>query len=489
MAPRQTVLAVATGPLLGPGATVFSGQCLRTWHFVSPMLAAGHDVHLYTVPIPGTLIEDGQVASTASYRGFDYQRCHVNDSGRLVPFLRSEIERLKPTALLGINAYPAYLIAKAGASAPFWADLNGWTMAEGQVRAAALGHDREYGHFWRLEVEVLLAADRFSAVSDRQAHAIFGELAMIGRLDHRTVAEDFSCTVPNAVHPDFANVRRSAEFPEILRGRLPESALFALWSGGFNSWMDPEGLVDGLAEAMGREPLLHFVATGGPVVGHDETTYHRFTSRAERRLPKGRWHMLGWCDYGTMLALHGCANCGLNLDGRNIESKFGARNRVTNMLGAGVPILSTRQTEVIRWVEDNRLGCVIDPGDTAGLAIALVKSVRESTAWRLRAARARPRSLDVFSAQRTTEPLLEWLEAPRFAADRGPGAAPAHRDHSSGAKLREWVQAQTALDPPFPATAPQSPVPATPRPSGEQATPGPHGSGVWNLLKTLRGKK
>lgn len=498
--PKQTIFAVGTGPLLEPGAQVFSGQCLRSWHFAAPLLAAGHTVLLYTIPIPGATIEDGIVASPQEHKGLTYQRCHVNDEARLSAFLEQEIERFQPTVLLGINTYPAYLLAKMWRPEPFWADLNGWTIAEGQVRSGAIGHDRDFGHFWRHEVQTLLTADRISAVSDKQAWAIYGELAMIGRFDHRTVAEEFTCTVPNAVHPDFATLRRSMEHPPVLEGKVPADGLVCLWSGGFNSWTDVDVLTAGLAEAMNRERHLHFVATGGPVIGHDEVTYKRFMQFAEKRFPKGRWHMLGWVDYRTMLDLHSSANCGLNLDAPVIETKFGARNRVTNMLGAGLPVLTTRGTEIADWIERNRFGTTIPPGDAAELGMALIQSVRESTAWRLRAARARARALAEFSPQATVQPLLDWLEAPKHAADRLM-RFPDEERFSSTAKMRAWVNRKLKEPLPFIAPEPSAELEEQRRSASsthirrqplDETTPlaaENTESGIWDLLKGIRSKR
>jgi len=41
--------------------------------------------------------------------------------------------------------------------------------------------------------------------------------------------------------------------------KVPNDAFAVLWSGGFNTWADPDTLASGLILAMGREPRIHFV--------------------------------------------------------------------------------------------------------------------------------------------------------------------------------------------------------------------------------------
>lgn len=485
----RKLCVVGTGPLLDPGARVFSGQCLRTWHFAAPLIAAGHQVHLATIPIPGATIDDGRVASEWAYRDHTYTRFHTNDAAQIRPVLAKEIETLQPDALIGINTYPAYLLASIERDEPLWADLNGWTMAEGQIRSAALGNDRDFGHFWRQEVAILLRADRISTVSERQADATWGEMAMVGRLNHLNAAEPLTCVVPNAVYPDFGQLTRdvSRRHP-ILEGRVPQDAVICLWSGGFNSWTDVDALAWALGEAMKREARLCFVATGGPIVGHDELTYRRFLDAAALCIPPDRCHLLGWVDYETMLALHGCCHFGLSLDGMNVETRFGARNRLTNMLGAGLPIVTSRGPEIAEWIVANGAGEVVPLGDREALAGALARGVADGPAWEERARAARVAACRDFAPDRTIAPLLEWLQVPGPAADRV-AYSDSDEHYSSTARLRSYLERR--LGEPIPFEAPRPPVSggAVEVPDPAHPPRGTSGSSVWNLIQTLRGRK
>lgn len=453
------LLVLGTGPLLEPGATVVSGQCLRTWHFAAPLLRAGHTLSLLTAPIPGATREDADPPyEEVDYRGQRTVRFLTNNADRLLPHLLRFLTEFRPDGIVGVNPFSAYLLARLRRPEPFWADLNGWTMAEGLTRAAVVGHDRDFGHFWKLEASTLLAADRFSTVTERQAHALYGELAMLGRLGRHNMAEPFAVCVPNAIYPDFEALERRPGVPDFLRDAIPSDALLALWSGGFNTWTDSETLLDGLARALAEEPRLHFVITGGAIPGHDEVTWNRFEEGARRRLPAGRWHALGWTDFPRVLALHAAAHVGLNMDGDNIETRFGARNRVTNMLGAGMPVVTTRGTEVAEWMERHGLGRVVAPRDAGALAGALLEAVRDPAA-ELQAAAARRVARAAFAPENTLGDFLRWAEKPSRSME--PIATPPGEPSDPAGNLRTWVQAQA--DAPAPLAGSLLPPPPPPR--------------------------
>ncbi len=467
------ILLLGTGPLLEPGTRVMSGQCLRTWHFTAPLREAGHEVRLLTVPIPNTTRDEAPVpVEPAEYLGFGYRKFLSNDAARILPLIREEIAAFKPDALIGVNAYPAFLLALLDTGIPFWADLNGWTMAEGLIRSAALGHANDFGHFWRIEALPVLRADAFSTVTDRQGYALLGEMAMLGRQVIRT--DNLVYTVPNAVHPDYARIERRPGVPGFLRDRLPADAAICLWCGGFNSWTDVPTLVEGLARAMEMEPRLAFVCTGGRIHGHDEKTYEEFCALADARLPAGRVLRLGWVDYDQVLELHATANAGINMDGANIETVFGARNRLTNLLGAGVPVLTTRGTEIAQWIGENEAGYVFAAGSPEELALALRLSVAESRAWQAKAEVARSRALEDFKAANTLKGFLDWCTHPKPNAEKCQSSL----NQSHPVRNLQQLASQLALQqPPF-----QWPIdPSQPHPPSEQAP------GLRRILRKLTG--
>lgn len=460
------VLLLATGPLLAEGTRVMSGQCLRSWHFCAPLLEAGHQVRLLTVPIPETTGgEDEPLLAPAHYEGFAHGRFTRNDEGSLLPALAAEIDSFRPGALVGVNAWPAFLLARLGINLPFWADLNGWTMAEGLARSAVLGSDDDFGHFWRLEAATLLAADRFSTVTGRQLYALQGEMAMIGAFHSRRFAEPVGVTIPNAVHPLFAQVERRAGEP-LPWLDLPADSRICLWSGGFNSWTNVEYLVEAMALALEKDARLALVCTGGAVHGHDEQTWERFRALAGERLPAARIRLPGWIELEKVLALHAAAAAGINIDGDNLETRFGARNRLTNMIGAGVPVVTTRGTEIGEWIARHGHGYVVDPARAEEFGLAVADACSDNPSVVGMAHRAREAALREFAAAETVRPLLDWLATPG-----GPPRSAGADAGSPPARLREWVVGQCGHPRPF-------------QPGGE-APPVPLGKRILRKLKRL----
>lgn len=424
-------LVLATGPLVDdPSARFVSGQCLRTLHFVLPMLRAGHAVDLALLPIePGPGDRAPAARRKVSVAGWDKPLAvvefHTQDPALILPRVRHLLDARPYDGVVGVNAWPAATLADAGPNAPFWADLNGWTMAEGAARAAVVGHDRDHEHFWRLEAEALLAADRFSTVSTRQADALYGELALLGRLGRKTFEWPFATAVPNAIYPLFDRLERSPS------GKLPcrlnhadQAALFILWSGGFNAWTDVETLVGALDRVLASHGDAHFVATGGPVHGHDDQTFARFQEESKTRLPTRRVHLLGWVGTEVVAGWHARAHVGLNVDAPNAETRFGARNRLTNMVGAGLPVVTTAGSEIAAWISGHQPNNVVPPRDPDALARALSGVLANPAGAEAQAQVLREAARVAFRPEATLGAFLDWCACPAKAPDQAAGQSP-----------------------------------------------------------------
>src|SRR5690606_12032215 len=135
----------------------------------------------------------------------------------------------------------------------------------------------------------------FSTASARQAHALYGEMAMLGRLTGAAFEWPFAVPVPNAIYPAYDAMERTTAMPEHPDlADIPADAPVILWSGSFNTWMDGDLLLEGLRQALNAQPDAYFVATGGVCRGHDELSFVRFRERALAELPAGRVRLLGW---------------------------------------------------------------------------------------------------------------------------------------------------------------------------------------------------
>jgi hypothetical protein len=106
----------------------------------------------------------------------------------------------------------------------------------------------------------------------------------------------------------------------------------------------------------------------------------------------------------------------VNVDKSCYETEFGARNRITDMLHVGLPVVSTRGSEVAEEVEQEGLGVVVPRADPSSLAEGILSMRDERVAGRFRArGRKYSRSRWVFGA--AVAPMLEWVSAAALAPD------------------------------------------------------------------------
>lgn len=387
---------------------------LRTWHFTSPLVDDGHEVRLVACRLPQTYPAETEAVRRSTEEGFEY----YSVSGDLFQdpsFIQEHCDQFDPDAIVGVNTQPASRAAHIDSEKPMWCDLNGWIMAEAQTKCYVYDDDRYLSHFWNMERVILDRADVISTVSEAQAHATIGELAVRGRLGSRTFGYDFVHRIPNAISE--IPYRHSSR---VLRGTLvPEDAFVLLWVGGYNTWTDVDLLFEALTAAMEQVSHLHFVSTGGVIEGHDELTFQRFTEMAGCCRFQDRFHFAGWVPTADVPSYYFESDLGVNVDSENYETLFGARNRLNDMLKVGLPVLTTLGTEISRTVADERLGLTSKLGDPAGFAEKLVWAARHPEELEAMSRKARTFVHEHFSYARTTAPLRAWAANPRRSPDRG----------------------------------------------------------------------
>jgi len=317
--------------------------------------------------------------------------------------------------VLGVNTHPSSRAVKLDTDVPIWCDLNGWVMAEAQSKCHVYADDRYLSHFWKMEQAILDRADILSTVSRAQAHATLGELATRGRLGHKSFGYELVHAIPNAV----SEVEYRHDF-EVLRGTLvPADAFVVLWAGGYNTWTDVDFLYEALTAAMAEVERLHFVSTGGMIEGHDEITFDRFVERAGASRFRDRFHFVGWVPTEQVPSYYFESDLGINVDSRNYETVFGARNRLNDMMKTGLAVLTTLGTEISEVIAENDLGLTSLLGDAAAFAEQMVWAAGHPEQLSAMAERARDDVRERFSYARTTAPMRAWAKAPSRAPDGG----------------------------------------------------------------------
>ena len=410
------LLLLGQGPLPPEQAADQAGRLsapsIRAWHVARALHEAGHTVALVSLkggsggpPAPRELAPGVRLYSL-------YEAAITGQAA-----LENLENSFQPDAAVAISAWPSYLAALyLSPTRPFWADLFGSPLAEGQAKAFQAHDDTLLEPFARFERVVMRRADLISAVSVYQEHATVGALATHGRLNHYTDGYRLACTIPATLDP-----RRlpPSETP-FLRGKIvPEKAFVALWSGGFNTWTDVDTLYEGLAQAMAAQPDLHFVATGGALPPHDSQTFPRFQNMVKASPFRDRFHLLGWVPYEGLHNYYLESDLGLILDRWSYEGVLGSRTRLLDWLLYGLPAVVTDTAHLTEELVREGLAFSFPHASPEALARCLLELAADPTRLREAAAKGPGFVTGRYSYRVACQPLLDWAANPRQAPDAG----------------------------------------------------------------------
>ncbi len=406
------VMVLGMGPLPVENEDRLYGLGRRTWQFVQPLLDDGHEIVLVTgrmgdayrnreLPDVEERSHKGWTEYSAAWHMFDQQA-----------WIREVHDRFAPACMIGVNMPAASRAARLHVHTPLWADLNGYSMGEAQARSRVLESEQCVLPMWRELRYALSRADVFSAASRRQRYALLGELGATGRLNRLTVGYEFVHHVPNGVPPGRLPRKR-----RVLKGKLvPEGSFVVLWSGGYNTWADVSTLVDALRLCMDSDESVWFVSLGGAISGHDEVTFGRFKGALRSAGIDDRCVFPGWVRTPEVPLYYLDSDVGINVDGECYETELGARNRITDMLHVGLPVVTTRGSEVTETVEREHLGLVVPRGDGQVLADAVLRLRDRRLASRCRA-NGKKYARAHWTFKTTVAPMLSWVAQPSLAPD------------------------------------------------------------------------
>lgn len=415
------ILICGVAPLPFENTRKNYGPGIRTWQFARSLAAEGHDVRLLAVTL-----EDAYAAPPVELETIEGVRIERLSRGLFANHerIRSQIEEFAPHGVVGATIYGSYALAIARPPVPFWADQFGHVMAEAQAKSALDGHAEVVPYFWRLVEEVLGWADRFSVVSERQKWAAVGELGAIGRLNFRTIGQDFIAVIPCALLP------ASADNPAlpVRRRSHPEDPFRILWSGSYNTWSDVRTLVQGLERAMERNCRIRFTSTGGEIPGHDESTYGELVERARQSRFAERFDLRGWLVADQLPAVVAEADLGILTEKPIYEGMLGSKNRVVQWMSSGLAVAYNHIGDLGELLERHRLGLTFPVGDADALAERICWAADHPGEIAAMAARAQQFAQQQLTFKATTTPLVAWAANPTFAPDLGfkPGERKAH---------------------------------------------------------------
>jgi len=372
----------------------------------TPTKAAGPDL--------GRETQDGILAETVSL-----------PAGALAELVARQLASASYDAVISTTDVMNHACACACGDLPLWCDYYGHPMAERQSMAAVYQSDEGLTGQWDYVIAPLLRADRLSGCSAAQRLAIIGEMGACGRLNRFMNEFDIVCSLPPVVpFPEYRATGRAFrgeaggdEFVA-LSLKVPQDAFAALWSGGFNTWADPDTLASGLILAMQREPRIHFVIAGGAIAGHDDRTFARFRERMEASAFRARCHFAGWVRPTEVPNYYLESDLAISCEKNNLEGELGTRTRVLEWICARLPVITTNVCEFARNLSDRGLIDGVKAGDAEALADLLVRAARRSPEEvRSRAEKARLHVLESYTPERLFQPMCDWARRPERAPD------------------------------------------------------------------------
>jgi len=408
------LLILGVSPLPFESTQKSFGPGTRTWQLTEPLLDDGHEVLLVGMRIPMTYPDDAPIELVERRGRLNY----ASVTGELyfqTPYVQNVYNDFKPDAVIFAHGSASFADSILDASVPIWIDLCGHVMAEAQAKAAVYHDDSYLDYFFRKMLESLFKGDVYSSVSDAQGWALIGELGMAGRLNSRTdgvrLVHTIPCGVEEEDYPHEKNVLRGID--------VEDEDFVVLWSGGFNTWTDVDTMFNGLSYAMDRDPSIRFVATGGQIDGHDEITYPRFVDFIEASPHRDKFILKGWLQRDLVPNYYFEADVGINCEKDIYEVRLGSKHRILDWSRAGLPVVSTRVTELSAAVEEDEVGFICDAGDPKALGKAILRAAEKRDELKELGERFRRAMRRRYGFKESTLALREWAKAPVFAPDHG----------------------------------------------------------------------
>lgn len=422
----KRVAVIGAGPLPIYAGQSSMGPGIRTWQLAKPLVRQGHSVLLVTFEFA---LGKGWDYSAPRYTIDLHALGSIEHLSRPEPApaeydaavaaVRQRLEDFRPEVIVSAGAFfAARVAARLEAPQPLWIDLYGNTMAEVQAKVArSTKNESEFFRFLYLsQLGVLRRGDLFSALSTTQKLAAIGELSLAGRLNDRNLGYDLVRVIPCGYDEDAPSAPRGKS---VLRGvHAGQDDFVVLWTGGFNSWVDEETLFEGLERAMAQEPSIRWVALGGGIGGHFQEGYRNFRGRVEASRLRDRFIFLDWLPTEQVADYYFESDLGINIDLPIYEALLGGRNRIVGWMAAGLPVLTTRVSEISNILEEQGIGFTVPPARPDLVAQRLLELCGRRQSLREVGQKAREYAGRHLTFEATTDELLCWVENPTLAPDR-----------------------------------------------------------------------
>ena len=285
-------------------------------------------------------------------------------------------------------------------------------------------------HVSQLTTEVLNAqierADFLLCASEKQRDFWLGQMAALGRINPLSYDADNTLRSLLAIAPfgigDEPPVQRRHGIKGTVEG-IAATDKVVIWGGGIYNWFDPITLIKAVHQLSQRRPDLRLFFLG---VSHPNPNVPEMEMSLRARglaidlglLDRVVFFNEGWVPYEERADYLLDADLGVSTHFDHLETAFSFRTRMLDYLWAGLPIVSTDHDTFASIVVTEDLGSVVPPKDTDALSFALERCLYgDGEPAKLRA------NVRKYAEQmrwsNVLEPLVEFCQAPKAAADRG----------------------------------------------------------------------
>ncbi|MFC1623899.1 glycosyltransferase [Candidatus Omnitrophota bacterium] len=408
---KKKILLLGEAPLPIENSKILTGPGIRTWQFAEPLLRYKHKLCLVCFSTPGTYNKRSLLRKKTN-ENFIYNVVDQNKIKDLKYFQRIH-DSFRPDCILSMSSYcPLCITTLLKTTKPIWFD-QGDLMAEAQIKSSVDNCDECLYNFLRLEKRILSRGDIFSTVSMPQKFALIGKLGEMGRLNKHTVGYDFVYVIPCGTE----RVRHVYKQP-IIRGKYVEKDDFViLWSGGYNNWADIDTLYLALEKVMANSTKIKFVSSSGSIDGQSETLYTRFLELISKSRFKDRYIMLSWLSTEDLPNLYLEANLGINIDKYCYEVLLGSRHRLLDWMRVGLPVLTTKTSELTQILIEKEIVFTFPINDAASLSSTILSLLSKSDMLKDYSQRAKKFVYENFLNEKTIKPFLEWLDNIKHSPD------------------------------------------------------------------------
>lgn len=425
-------------PDLAEGA--IEARSYRTWQFVEPLLDDGHEVCLIVSHEIDAAAVSHALSPCLTYHRLDMRRLGWPKR------LRQLHNRFDPDGLLAVMFNNCLRVTRLSTDRPIWMDVYGDRLAEAQVAEYTQGSSRGRRNTFRYLRMILSQGDVYSTCGTPQKHALVGQLAMAARLNRHTLGYEF-------VHPILPGApRRLAAEGEGLSLRddlVRADGFVVLWCGGYNVWTDVDVLFQALDAAMSAEPRVEFVSVGGKSGHAENDAYDRLLGMIDGSAHRQRYHMLGWRPVSEVPIYYRGADVGISLDAFHYETLLGTRTRLVEMMGYGLPVITTLGCELSDIIRDQELGLTFSIGDADGLCEQILRLAGSPARTQALAERAQRYAAEELSFAETTRQFREWAVQPYHAPDLDPNRRrwdPREVEYYLRSVIRGWLWHFGALE-------------------------------------------